>query len=193
MYMENPVMIPRIAGKITFHREGGVEYVRYETGRRYDPVRKYNIPERRNIGVRIPGQPELMLPNENYMTFFRKGADEMSEEEKENIARYEQERNRGLMLRDFFDQMFYEFQMMSRKNPGAVVNKYKAEVLNRVLKPLTEMMKEEEYAAFIQEIPLPEETENEDGEKAARGLTYSDVALMLTQYRGAVNRFFMKR
>ena len=66
------------------------------------------------------------------------------------------------------------------------------ERLNRVLKPLMEIMKEEAYAALLEEIPMPEERE-EDGQVYLVGLTYSDVALMMTQFKGAVNRFFQRR
>ena len=87
-------------------------YVLYETGRRYDPKRQYMLVDRKNIGVQIPGRPEMMLPNENYLTYFPKGYEKMT---------------------------------------------------------------------------------NKDGQVFLVGLTYSDVALMMTQFKGAVNRFFQRR
>ena len=66
MYENEPVLIPDVPGKICFKNKKGSEYVQYETGRKYDPVRKYNVPERKVIGIRIPSLPEMMLPNENY-------------------------------------------------------------------------------------------------------------------------------
>ena len=192
MYLNQPVLIPSVKGKIVFQKKGETTYVMYEIGRTYDPNRRYTIPERRVIGVRIPGRPEMMLPNENYLTYFPKGAEKMTEQEKETIETYTQEREYGRMLRDFFDQLFFEFQTQSRRTPNQVINAYKAERLNRVLKPLKELMRNEPYAAFLEEIPMPETTEN-GGKEITTGLTYSDAALMMTQFKGAVNRYFQKQ
>ena len=192
MYLNQPVLIPSVKGKIVFQKKGETNYVMYEIGRAYDPNRRYTIPERRVIGVRIPGRPEMMLPNENYLTYFPKGAEKMTDQEKETIETYTQEREYGRMLRDFFDQLFFEFQTQSRRTPNQVINAYKAERLNRVLKPLRELMRNEPYAAFLEEIPMPETTENE-GKEITTGLTYSDAALMMTQFKGAVNRYFQKQ
>ncbi len=192
MYLNQPVLIPSVKGKIVFQKKGETNYVMYEIGRAYDPNRRYTIPERRVIGVRIPGRPEMMLPNENYLTYFPKGAEKMTEQEKETIETYTQEREYGRMLRDFFDQLFFEFQTQSRRTPNQVINAYKAERLNRVLKPLKELMRDEPYAAFLEEIPMPE-TAVKEGKEITTGLTYSDTALMMTQFKGAVNRYFQKQ
>ena len=192
MYLNQPVLIPSVKGKIVFQKKGETSYVMYETGRAYDPNRRYSIPERRVIGVQIPGRPDMMLPNENYLTYFPKGAEKMTEQEKETIETYTHEREYGRMLRDFFDQLFFEFQTQSRRTPNQVINAYKAERLNRVLKPLKELMRDEPYAAFLEEIPMPE-TAVKEGKETTTGLTYSDAALMMTQFKGAVNRYFQKQ
>ena len=49
------------------------------------------------------------------------------------------------------------------------------------------MMAGEEYAPYLD---LIDETENSD---EATGKTFSDVALMLTQYKGSMKRFFSER
>lgn len=192
MFLNQPVMIPKIKGKITYKKQGSNCYVQFETGRTYDPNRRYTLVDRKIIGIRIPGQTDLMLPNENYITYFPKGEEKMTEQEKETLENYTQEREYGLMLRDFFEQLFFEFQMQSRRTPNDIVNEYKAERLNKVLKPLKELMKEETYASFLEEIPKPETTGTGD-EKIITGLTYSDAALMMTQFKSAVNRFFQKQ
>ena len=192
MYLNQPVLIPSVKGKIVFQKKGETSYVMYETGRAYDPNRRYSIPERRVIGVQIPGRPDMMLPNENYLTYFPKGAEKMTEQEKETIETYTHEREYGRMLRDFFDQLFFEFQTQSRRTPNQVINAYKAERLNRVLKPLKELMRNEPYAAFLEEIPMPE-TAGKEGKETTTGPTYSDAALMMTQFKGAVNRYFQKQ
>ena len=192
MFLNKPTLIPKIRGKITFQKKGNSTYVLYDIGRQYDPNRKYCLKNRTMIGVQIPGRPEMMLPNENYLTYFPKGEENMTEEEKKNAQDYADEREYGLMLRDFFDQLFFEFQMMSRKKPNGVVNEYKVERLNRVLRPLMEMMKGEKYASFLEEIPMPEVKTTKDGQEIKTGLTYSDAALMMTQFKGAVNRYFQR-
>lgn len=97
------------------------------------------------------------------------------------------------MLRDFFDQLYYEFQMMSRKNPEGVVNLNKVRRINRILEPLAEMMKDEEYARFLELIPEPEEKETKDGQTMLAGMSYGDTALLMTQFRSAVTRYFQKK
>ena len=42
-------------------------------------------------------------------------------------------------------------------------------------------------------IPEPEEREAEDGSKMMVGMSYSDVSLLLTQFKGALNRYFQRR
>lgn len=192
MFLNKPTLIPKIRGKITFQKKGNSTYVLYDIGRQYDPNRKYCLKNRTMIGVQIPGRPEMMLPNENYLTYFPKGEENMTEEEKKNAQDYADERENGLMLRDFFEQLFFEFQMMSRKKPNGVVNEYKVERLNRVLRPLLEMMKGEKYATFLEEIPMPQVKTTKDGEEIKTGLTYSDAALMMTQFKSAVNRYFQR-
>ena len=117
----------------------------------------------------------------------------MTEEQQMDAQKYADGPGRLQMLREFFDQVFFEFQMQSRKKPNSVVNAYKVERLNRILRPLLERMKGEDYAAFLEEIPMPEEQEDEDGKKSLKGLTYSDVALMMAQFKSAVNRMTRKR
>ena len=192
MYLNYPVLVPKVPGKITFRKTGESTYVLYETGRRYDPDRRFNLVDRKNIGVQIPGRAEMMLPNENYLRYFPKGGSEMTEEEEKLVQEYTEEREHGLMVRDFFEQMYYEFQTLARKKPNSVVNLFKVERLNRVMGMMKEMMQGEEYAMFLEEIPEPEEVENEDGTIIRTGLTYSDVSMILTRYKTAEKRFFLR-
>ena len=182
MYSNHPVMIPDRPGKITIKKRNGSEYVQYLVGRKYDPVRKYNLPDRRLIGIRIPSIPEMMLPNENYHHYF-KGEETMNEEQKQTAKTYEQKKTRFVMLRELFEQLYYEFQIQSRKKPDETVNPYKVQKINSILGPLRELMAGEEYTQYLDLIEITED-ENEQGVK-----TFSDVALMLTQYKGAIKRF----
>ena len=193
MYLNQPVLIPKIRGITTRKKDQGV-YVQYETDRIYNPNRKHNSATRVEIGIQIPGKPELMLPNENYFTYIPKGEPKMeNHDEKTRIENYETERERMFMLRDFFEQLFFEFQIMSRKRGNSIVNANKVKRMNKVLGPLMEMMSGEAYAGFLELIPEPEVRTKEDGSTELTGMSYSDVALLMSQFKGAVNRFFMKK
>ena len=192
MFLQTPVMIPRRKG-ITFRTKGKSTYVQYETKRIWDPTRKYTRVERCEIGVQVPGIPEMMLPNENYLQYFPEEERKMNEDEKELIEEYTAKRDRGYMLKDFFDHLYFEFQPMSRRKQDTVMNEDKVKRLNRVLGPLTEMMKEEEYAEFLQTIPEPKRSTNKDGEEIITGMTYSDVELLMSQFKGALSRFFSRK
>ena len=193
MSFNHVVPIPKVKGKIVFRRVNETVYVEYETGRVYDKNRKYNKPERVRIGIQIPERPDLMLPNENYFTYFPKGEETMSTEEKTSAESYEAEREYRLTLREFFDQLFYEFQKMSRKNPEGIVNENKVKRLNSVLQPLLEMMKDEKYAQYLELIPKPETQENKEGQTIITGMSYGDVALLMTQFKSALTRYFQKK
>ena len=192
MYFNQPVLVPEAPGKLVFRKKGESTYVLLETGRIYDPNRGYTRVDRKVIGVQIPGRPELMLQNENYLEIFSKEDKKMKDEEKDLIDDYREERDYNFMLRDFFDQLFFEFQIMSRKRPNDVVNENKVKRINKVLEPVMEMMKEKPYAGFLELIPETEEQETEDGRTILSGMSYSDVALLLTQFKGALNRYFHK-
>ena len=191
--LNNVVPVPKAPGKIVFRRINDTVYVEYEIRRTYDRDRKYNKPERVRIGIQIPERPELMLPNENYSIYFEKGEETMNEEQKAQAENYSQEREHRFMLRDLFDQMYYEFRTMSRRNPEIVVNENKVRRINRILEPLAEMMKDEAYARFLELIPEPEEKETKDGRTEPAGMSYGDVALLLTQFKAAVSRYFQEK
>ena len=193
MSFNHVVPIPKIKGKIVFRKVNETVYVEYEIRRVYDKNRKYNKPERVRIGVRIRERPDLMLANENYFTYFPKGEETMNTEEKASTENYETEREYRFTLREFFDQLFYEFQKMSRKNPEGIVNENKVKRLNSVLQPLLEMMKDEEYAQFLELIPEPETQETKEGKTIITGMSYGDVALLMTQFKSALTRYFQKR
>ena len=192
MFINWPVKVPEVPGKITFKKRNGDSYVQFETGRRYCPDRKYTLVDRKVIGVQIPAKPEYMLPNENYIRLFPKEEEKMTENEKELLMEFQNEREKGLMIRDFFEHMFYELQFQSRRHPDTVLNGFKVRKLNQILEPLQEMMKNEPGGEFLELIPEPVKEENEDGETVTIGMTYSDVMMILTQYRSAESEFFLK-
>ena len=188
-----PVRIPKVKGKIFFRKYKGYKYVQYVNGRRYDKRRKLAQTERINIGIQIPAWPEYMVPNENYWRFFPGGGQEdMDEKEKQELSQVEYERDQVYMIRDFFEQLYYEFQFQSRRQPNTMLNGYKVRKMNEILAPLKEMMKDEPAAAWLELIPEPVEEEVEGGGTVMRGMTYSDVMMVLTQYRCLEGEFFQK-
>ena len=192
MFIDRPVKIPEVPGKISFSRQGENCYVRLETDRRYDNIKKYTLVNRKTIGVRIPARPEYMLPNENYIRLFPKEEEKMDENDKEMLVEFQEEREKGLMIRDFFEQIYYEFQFQSRRQPNTVLNGFKVQRLNRILEPLREMMQAEPAGEYLELIPEPYEEETEEGKTVVVGMTYSDVMMILTQYRCAEGEFFLK-
>ena len=134
----------------------------------------------------------------------------MTEKERTAAENYEMTCNDFWMLNCLFEQMYLEFQIQAHRNPHFVVNAFKIQRINKVLVPLKRMMEDKSYGAFLE---IPEEPREvveeemlettmlnpEDGspeEQPVRsrktkmiGLDYSDVALLLTQYMGAMTRF----
>ena len=187
MFENVPVRIPEAPGKIVFRKNDSGTYELYETGRVYDPETKYNRPERKVIGMRIEERPEFMLPNDNYRQLFP----ERSEAE-EAAREYARERDRRSAMRDYFDQIYFEFMALSKRNPEGKLNAYKAKRINQALKPMMELLRESPYANTLELLPENEGTPGKK-EKGTDGMSYSDVAMLLTSYKCAVNRFFMKR
>ena len=183
MEIQGPVKIPDIPGRISFSKIEGKEYVRYQTDRKYNANKKYNEPERVMIGRRCESMPELMYPNENYeQLFVNKEAEETMEEtmtpEEEKFVR--DNKTYGL-YGPFFDALYFEFRQQTRKRPDELLNGYKAETLNKVLRPLREMMQGEEYAELLGPVIA--------GDEDGNGMTFGDVMILLTQYKSALTKY----
>ena len=210
-YGNSPVKIPKVAGKITFRKTTDRTYVLYETGRVYNPVKKTNTPQRAMIGLQIRNAPALMLPNENYEKYFGKdGEEKMTAKERTAAENFEAMSNDFWMLNCMFEQLYFEFQIQAHRNPHFVVNAYKIQRINKILVPLKQLMEDKPYGAFLEippepvEVPdneplittaldpadgSPEEQRLRSGKTKLVGLDYSDIALLLTQYKGAMTRF----
>ena len=139
------------------------------------------------IGIQIPERPELMMANENYLEYFGEGAAENRTEEQDGmLLAYAEELERGKTLRAYFEKVYFEFLRMSRRTPEYPVSMEKVQRINRILRPLMKMMKGEAFTEFLELIP-----EAEEGKESQ--LTCSDVAILLTIFKTAVDRYFMKR
>lgn len=70
MYLQFTVPLPDKKSGITQKTIKGTTYVYYEFERKYDPDKKYTIPQTTTIGKISTGDPKLMVPNGNYVKFF---------------------------------------------------------------------------------------------------------------------------
>ena len=70
MYMDCEIEIPDVPGKINQVKKGNTTYIRYVVGRTYHADKKYNIPDQRIIGKRSDRNPDMMIPNENFLKYF---------------------------------------------------------------------------------------------------------------------------
>lgn len=70
MYLDFLIEIPDVSGKITRRKKGRNTYINYEYSCIYDPDRKYNIPQRVTIGKESEADDRMMVPNQNFLTYF---------------------------------------------------------------------------------------------------------------------------
>lgn len=196
-YANTPVKIPEVPGKITYEKKSDRTYVRYEIGRKYNSTRKTTTPQRKYIGMQIRTAPTLMLPNDNYKEYFNgDGTEKMTARERKAAQDYETMQKEFWTLVMMFDQLHYEFQFQTHKDPDRVVSAYKIRMINRILIPLKQIMEDTPYAAFL-DIPrepvevVTDEAEEDGGSGTTRleGMDYSDVLMIMSQYKGAMNRF----
>ena len=70
MYYDFTIPVPKVQGKITVMTKGKTQYIQFETGRTYYPDKRYTIPQRVTIGKKVPGDPDLMYPNDKFQDYF---------------------------------------------------------------------------------------------------------------------------
>ncbi len=70
MYLDSPVEIPDVPGKIVRKKVKETVYIYYEYARSYDPERQFNIPKRTTIGKAVSDDSNMMIPNSNYLRYF---------------------------------------------------------------------------------------------------------------------------
>ena len=70
MYLNITVPMPKDTGKLAVKRIRDTPYVYFETGRTYDPKKKYNSPKRVCIGKACDNNSGMMIPNTSFLRFF---------------------------------------------------------------------------------------------------------------------------
>lgn len=81
-----------------------------------------------------------------------------------------------------------EISTLSNKQPDGLVNVFKVVQINRVLKPLKEIMKSEPSTDFLDILADPEPDSKTDKTRH----TYSDTAVILSQFREACGEYRSK-
>lgn len=70
MYLGFSVKIPEDEKGISKKKIKGTTYVYYEHGRKYYADKKYTVPQCTTIGKECEDDPEMMIPNVNFLKFF---------------------------------------------------------------------------------------------------------------------------
>ena len=185
MLNREPVKIPTIQGKINLKKQNGIVYVRYLVGRTYDADIQNNTPNWVNIGRRIEEMPTLMYPNDNYEKLFGEEGEEPEEEMTAEEERYARDNATYGTYYPFFIALYNEFKQQARKMGLEPVGTYKAERINKVLRPMKEMMKDQEYAELL---GLINEPTGDNGDET-KGMNHGDVMILLTQYKSALRKY----
>ena len=87
-----------------------------------------------------------------------------------------------VILRRLFDDVYYSVEELAGKYPNEVMDPYKAKRVNEVLEGLQKSVEDDAILPYLRQIEEPEET-GEDGKTILKGLTYSDILLMLKWYK----------
>ncbi|GAU76735.1 transposase [Fusibacter sp. 3D3] len=70
MYYNFLVKIPENTGKISKNKRGNTTYIEFTYGRKYNPDKKYNVPQRTTIGKMSSNDDTMMYPNPNFEKYF---------------------------------------------------------------------------------------------------------------------------
>lgn len=92
------------------------------------------------------------------------------------------------LLSGMLTRLASEIADLSKKQPDGLVNAFKVGQINRVLRPLKEIMKEEPSTEFLDLIIEPDSEAIMDKSRN----TYSDTALILSQFREACGEYRSK-
>ena len=87
-----------------------------------------------------------------------------------------------VMLRRLFDDIYYSVEELAGKYPNEVMASYKVKQINEVLEKIRGNVQDEGIRPYLRLIEEPEEA-GEDGKSAWKGLTYSDILMMLKWYK----------
>jgi DNA-binding transcriptional MocR family regulator len=133
---------------------------------------------------KVPGIPKcstLADRIQNKLDYIVSAYDELIDHQEKAADREQFDLLSGMLTR-----LASEIADLSKKQPDGLVNAFKVGQINRVLKPLKEIMKDEPSAAFLDLVAEVEER----AEKSRN--SYSDVAVILSQFREACGEYRSK-
>ena len=101
---------------------------------------------------------------------------------------YKEDRTQFDLLYGLLKRLSDEIAILSKKQPDGLVNGFKVGQINRVLVPLKELMKDEPTIYFLDILSIPEPDPSSNKSRNS----YSDTALILSQYREACAEYSAK-
>ena len=87
-----------------------------------------------------------------------------------------------VILRRLFDDVYYSVEELASKYPNEVIVPFKVKQINEVLEEIRKNVDDEGIRPYLRLIEEPEIAE-ENGSTMIKGLTYSDVLMMLKWYK----------
>ena len=87
-----------------------------------------------------------------------------------------------ILLRRLFDDIYYSVEELAGKYPNEVIVPFKVKQINEVLEEIRKNVDDEGILPYLRLIEEPGITE-ENGSTIIKGLTYSDVLLMMKWYK----------
>ena len=87
------------------------------------------------------------------------------------------------MLRRLFDDIYYSVEELASKYPNEVMVPYKVKQINEVLEEIRKNVEDEGILQYLRLVDEPEEATDKEGKSIWKGLSYSDVLLMLKWYK----------
>ena len=87
-----------------------------------------------------------------------------------------------VILRRLFDDIYYAIEELASKYPNEVIVPFKVKQINEVLEEIRKNVDDEGIRPYLRLVEEPEIAE-ENGSTMIKGLTYSDVLMMLKWYK----------
>jgi len=88
-----------------------------------------------------------------------------------------------ILLRRLFDDVYYAVEELAGKYPNEVIDPFKVKRINEILDEIRECLEDKKILPYLRLIDEPEETIDKEGKTIWKGLSYSDILLMLKWYK----------
>ena len=108
-------------------------------------------------------------------------APEDQEELEKAYAEYNRSRERTAILRKIMQANLSSIRNHAKRRPDDIVNSFKVQKINAILAEIRSKYTESGYADLLELIEEPQE-EQRDGIRYTKGMTYSDVEILLDHY-----------